>query len=263
MNSPEYDPYHPALLLRVHKMLRGHPVEVIFDEPRAGTSRFAVRRSRLEPMTTLTATDAGSYPKLGGVVTRAVTGGQNDTAQPPLTSGFGAVIEKEHDLQAAMEGSFGQVAGEHSADINRILRHQHSCLAANIGLLEQRYEALPVPERFVNWHDRGRPSALPPGAQRDETELLANLVAQHTGLLADIDALIRCASDGQRGELILKEVSRSHEEMAWMLTALLKDDESATRMAGPRSRNAPGGTGVAQENWDNEGGPVRIDPPTA
>jgi hypothetical protein len=97
--------------------------------------------------------------------------------------------------------------------------------------------------------------------QSDEAQLLPELVAQHTRLLTDIDALIGCAPDGQRGELILTEVSRNHEEMAWMLTALLKDDESAGRIASEPGSERTAESIRAQENWDNEGGPVRINPP--
>ena len=204
-----------------------------------------------------TETDSRSPPRPGSLVTRAQTDARNDTAQPPLTSGFGAVLEKERDLRSATEDSFGQASADHSTNVDRILHHQHSRLGANIALLEQRYEALPKPQRFVNWHDRGRPPAKPRRTERNDAELLPNLVAQHTRLLMDIDALIGSAPDGQRGELILTEVSRSHEEMAWMLTALLKEDESATRIAQDRSRECSGGSSLAQENWDNEGGHVR------
>lgn len=206
-----------------------------------------------------TETDSRSPPRSGGVITRAPMGARNDTAQSPLTSGFGAVIGKEHDLRSATEESFGQMSGAHSVDLDSILHHQHSRLGANIALLEQRYEALPNPERFVNWHDRKRPPAQArhtPG----EAELLPNLVAQHTLLLADIDALIDCAPDGQRGELILAEVSRSHEEMAWVLTALWKEDNSTKRITHDRNSKDSGGSGFAQQNWENEGGPVRVEP---
>lgn len=210
-----------------------------------------------------TKTDSRSPPKSGGVTTRAPTGAHNDTAQPPLTSGFGAVIEKEHKLQSATEDSFGQASGPHSADLDRILHHQHLRLGANIALLEQRYEALPIPERFVNWHDHARPPAQPRRTQQDEAELLPELLAQHTRLLADIEGLIGCAPDGQRGELILTEVSRSHEEMAWMLTALLKDDESTRHIASDRNSEHIGESLRGQENWDNEGGPARLNPPAS
>jgi hypothetical protein len=208
-----------------------------------------------------TETDSRSPPQSGGVVTRAPMGSGNDTAQPSLTSGFGAVIEKEHDLQATTEGSLGQVSGLRSTEIDRILRQHHSRLGANIALLEQRYEALPNPERFVSWQDRPHaPVATRRKLSGGETEFLPDLIARHTSLLADIGALIACAPDGQRGELILSEVSRNHEQMAWRLTALLKEREPVPRLnneVGP----ARGATAQAQENWDNEGGPVSINSP--
>lgn len=204
-------------------------------------------------------TDSRSPPHSGGIITRAQTDRQNDTAQPPLTSGFGAVIEKEHDLKSATEGSLGHVNGEHATELDRILRHQHSRLGANIALLEQRYEALPSPERFVNWNERRHPpSAARRTEDRDETELLPDLIARHTGLLADIEALIRCVPDGQRGELILTEVSRNHEEMAWMLMALLNEDATRASFVDEGGRRAAKSTRQAEENWDNEGGPVSI-----
>ncbi|HVS52375.1 MAG TPA: hypothetical protein VHD62_08470 [Opitutaceae bacterium] len=173
-------------------------------------------------------------------MSRAQTDLQNTTAQPALTSGFGAVIDKEHDLQTATEGLVGHVNGEHGTAIDRILRHQHSRLGANIALLEQRYEALPNPERFVHWNDRRHPPAAPRRLElRDTTEALPELIARHVGLLADIEALIGCVPDGQRGELILNEVSRRHEEMAWMLNALLKEDVTAAHAAEDRNDPAP------------------------
>lgn len=207
--------------------------------------------------------DSRSPPQSGGVITRASTGPGNDTAQPSLTSGFGSVIEKEHGLQSATECSFGHVSGDHAADIDRILRQQHSRLSANIALLEQRYEALPNPERFASWHNRSRPPAAPRRTPRAGTELLPNLIAQHNSLLADIESLIACAPDGQRGELILTEVGRNHEEMAWMLAAVLRQDETVLRGTNEPSGGSSGGTRRAQENWDNEGGPVRLTPPAS
>jgi hypothetical protein len=200
--------------------------------------------------------DSRSPLQSGGVITRAQAGASNDTAQPSLTSGFGSVLEKEHDLQTATEGSFGHVRGNRTAEIDRILHHQHSRLGANIALLEQRYEALPKSERFVSWRDRTRTPTKPRHMRCDANKVLPDLIAQHTSLLASIDALIGCAPDGQRGELILTEVGRNHEEMARMLASLLKEDESAKHIAHDRSGER------SQENWDNEGGPARTDSPS-
>jgi hypothetical protein len=214
-------------------------------------------------MQNTTDSDSRSPPHSGSTTTRAGSDSANRIAQPPLTSGFGAVIEKERELRTATEDPFGQVRGHHSAEIDRILHHQHSRLGANIALLEQRYEALPNPERFVNWNDRSRPPGKPRRTQRDETKLLPDLIARHTNLLADIEALIGCAPDGQRRELILTEVSRNHEEMAWMLTALLKEDETVARFSANTGDQITDSTRQAQENWDNEGGPVHVNRPAS
>jgi hypothetical protein len=207
-------------------------------------------------MQTTLDTDSRPPPSSGGVITRAPSGPGNDTAQPSLTSGFGAVIEKEQDLQSATRASVGHVGGHHPAEIDRILHHQHSRLGANIALLEQRYGALPNPERFMACCDGTRAPIKP---RHDETGLLPNLIARHTSLLADIEALIGCAPDGQRGELILNEVSRNHQEMAWMLTALLKEEATVARRRDDETKPASSSsTRQAEENWDNEGGPVQV-----
>lgn len=213
-------------------------------------------------MNTSIPTDSRSPPHTGGVTTRASTDAHDDTAQPSLMSGFREVIAKERALQSATQESLGQTGGPHSADLDRILLHQCSRLGANIALLEQRYEALSRPEQFVP----GPNPAQPPGDARrmepNKPGFLPALVVQHVRLLAEIDGLIASAPDGQRGELILTEVSRSHEEMAWMLTALLKDDESSARIMSERGAERADEAIRAQESWDNEGGPVRLNPPS-
>jgi hypothetical protein len=201
-------------------------------------------------------TDSRSPPSSGGVITRAQSGPGNDTAQPSLTSGFGAVIEKEQDLQSATRASVGHAVGHRTTEIDRILHHQHSRLGANIALLEQRYGDLPKPERFATWCDRTRANTKPRRVQLDEARLLPDLIARHTSLLADIEALIGRAPDGQRGELILNEVSRNHEDMAWMLTALLTEDATVARRPEDETKPASSTTSQAEDNWDNEGGPV-------
>ena len=153
----------------------------------------------------------------GGVVTRAPIGLQNYTAEPPLASGFGAVIEREYDLQIAIEESFGRVHGYYGAELHRILRHHHSRLGANIALLEQRYEALPTAFVICGF-------ATPRFAQPAHgVQMLPGLIEQHTELLAVVEGLLGASPDGRRGELILAEVKHSHEEMKWMLTDFTKN----------------------------------------
>ena len=179
-------------------------------------------------------------------------------AQPPLPSGFSAVIKKEYDLQAITEGSLRHVTGHHSAEIDRILRHQQSRLSANIALLDERYEALPGPERLASRNERHQVTNPTLGFEdRDESQVLPDLVTRHACLQTDIEGLIERAPDGQRGKLILREVSRNHEEMAWMMRALLKEDATSVPMAEDGGDRAPRGASQAEESWDNEGGPTR------
>jgi hypothetical protein len=196
-----------------------------------------------------------SPPQFGGAVTRAQTDPENTTAEPALRSGFGAVIAKEHALQDATERSVGYIVGPHATRLDRMLRHHHSRLGANIALLEQRYEASPSPERFLSWGARRDPPASPRrGEGRNGIELIPDLIGRHAGLLADIRALMSSAPDGQRGELILTEVGHNHEQMAWMLMALLKDDDCVKHIAPDAAGDAAREARGAEDNWVSDGG---------
>jgi hypothetical protein len=170
----------------------------------------------------------GSPPLPGGKITRA-TAHSDDTAQPPLTSGFGAVMAQEREIQSS---TVAQLAGERGANtvaLEGILRGHHATLGANIALLEQRYETLPNPARFTllraSYARLSRTQNRPVPAH--EGSPLARLIAQHVTLLRAIDALITLRPDGQRGELILGEIARNHEEMGSMLTAVAKENLAA------------------------------------
>src|ERR1043166_6123044 len=161
-----------------------------------------------------------------GVTTRAMAC-RDDTAQPPLASGFGAVMEQEQKIQSFTEEYIGADNGPHSAAIDRILRQQQTRLGANIALLEQRYEMLP-PARIQTRHAKHPPLSYARRimATPDDSGVLQKLVAQHLDLIRNIETLIDQRPDGQRGTLILAEIARNHEDMAWMLTALLKEEDS-------------------------------------
>jgi hypothetical protein len=201
--------------------------------------------------------DSQSLAPLGGTTTRARAGFDN-TAQPPLTSGFGAVMEQEEDIQSSTEGYVGGDNGPNSAAIDRILRHQGTRLGANIALLEQRYEMLPHPARFQTLHGKhARLSNARHTAAADDLGVLPSLVAKHLDLLRKIETLMSRRPDGQRGELILAEIARNHEEMAWMLTALIKEDESVRDFVPtPVIASAPASPklSTSEANWENEGG---------
>lgn len=200
--------------------------------------------------------DLRSPPPSGGLITRAQSDLRNDTAQPPLASGFRAVIEKECVLLSATADALGKARGQHAADVDRILRYQHSRLNANIALLEQRYGAVPNPERFASGSDCRDPQLTPLGI---EASVLPALIAGHADLLADIEALIECGSDGQRGELILMEVSRNHQAMARTLTTLLKK-EGTRRFPEDHGSDYHGGTRRTEEG-PGKGVLARNNPP--
>jgi hypothetical protein len=174
-------------------------------------------------------------------------------------------MEKEQELQCATDEYLGEVNGRHCATIDRILRQQRQRLGANVALLEQRFDMLPHPERFQSWSGRH----IPPTAKRRVPEpesivVLPRLVVQHLRLARHIEALITCSSDREHGELILTQVGRNHDEMAGILTTLLKGDETVRDLEPLPALGvapAPPVASAPAENWENEGGALR--PPTA
>lgn len=240
--------------------LPGHPVGFILLDfqrlPRVWPAA-GVNLAMNSPLPHHSETNSQSSPAAGGVTTRAETHSDHDTAQPSLTSGFGAVIEKERELRVATENSLRHVPGTNAEEIDRLLVHQHGRLGANIALLEQRYESLPQPQRFVHWHGGASSAEAEPSDQAGASDRLPALIARHTVLQADIDALIACDPDGQRGELILNEIRRHHAEMAGALSAVLSGELTAPSQATKVPVDASGVTYRAQERWDNEGGPAR------
>lgn len=198
-----------------------------------------------------------TYSSPSGGTTMRASVDHDDTAQPSLTSGFGTVMEMEQDMRTSTEAELGRDSGPKSAAIDRILRQHLLLLDANFALLAQRYEMLPNPKRFAAvLAAEGRPNAIAAAAAPGSAGWLSELVAQHLDLGRAIGALIGRQSDGQRGELILTEIARYHEQMAWMLTALVKEDAAhdavsvpviASRLGSPAPREA-------EADWENEGG---------
>jgi hypothetical protein len=66
---------------------------------------------------------------------------------------------------------------------------------------------------------------------------------------------------GQQGALILTEVAHNHEEMAWMLTALLHEDLSVHDFVPvPIIATKASIKTRAEATWENEGGAPRSSP---
>ena len=134
-------------------------------------------------------------------------------------------MRKERDLQSVTENYADLDHGPHSAVVTRILREQSRRLGANIAILEQRYEPLPSGSRVGTLQTVHPPLRLvcDPSVEPAERGWLRGLIGQHERLIKSAENLVTDGSDGQRGALILKEVVQNHEEMTWMLTALLRD----------------------------------------
>lgn len=187
--------------------------------------------------------------------TAAETHSANDTAQPPLTSGFGSVMDHERDLQESTEAYLRVEDGVHATSLRHVLREQSAQLSGNIALLEQRYEALPHPERFRGLHGRIAPGTSK--ASDPRLDPLRPLIAQHRSLLADIATLIMHGADGQRGELILAEVARSHEEMAGTLTTLAFPNAAAHDALPVRAIASAEASRASEGRWETDGGAPR------
>lgn len=170
------------------------------------------------------------------------------------TKGFGPLLEQEHALQVSNADNLLFVAGPHATDIRRILEDQQTRIAGAIGLVEQRVEALPYPDRFhALAHLRPAQAAGMPAPR--ETGL-ADLAHQHLSLQSGLLSLIEHRPEGGQPELLLVAAARTHEEMAWMLTALLNEDDTVRdRVNLPILAEAL--PNPAEARWENEGGTPR------
>jgi len=181
-------------------------------------------------------------------------------AAVPPTRGFGPLLEQEHDLETSVSDNLLFVDGPRSAEIRRLLESQQGRIAGGIILLEQRIERLPCPERFrALARLRARDSEGMPAAR--ETGL-AHLALQHANLQDSLLTLIEHRPEGGRSERILVAVAQNHEEMAWMLNALLSEDDTV------RDRElvpiiAAADPNAVEQSWENEGGAARLTPITA
>lgn len=186
---------------------------------------------------------------------------QNDVRSPsPFISGYGVVMKQEHALQSSIGKALGALGGPHAAAMGRVLRHQRVRLRTNIALLEHRYGSLPHPERFQALHRMLSPLSKTRrvAADPEQPEILSALVAQHLNLTTSIDRLLARRRDVQRGEVNLAEVAKNHDEMAWMLTALIKEGETV-RIGAARADDGPR-PGLAEMDWENEGGALSPGP---
>lgn len=160
-------------------------------------------------------------------------------------------MEKELDLQYSTNEYVKSLIDPAQDQIGRILREQQTRLHTNIGLLEHRHEMLPHPERFDALPSKisEMPAWENPPIASEHQGMLLDLSDQHRQIHADITALISQGHDGQRGELMLLQVARSHEEMASVLSSLLTAHDRITQPV-----EALPTKGTTEAEWENEGG---------
>lgn len=207
-----------------------------------------------------------SSPPIAPAVGQGGLESSSENPSPLLVSGFGSVMEKELDLQYSTNEYVKSLVLSAQDELGRILREQQTRLYTNITLLEHRHEMLPHPERFASLPSKitEMPEWENPPIASEHSAMLLDLSDQHRQIQTDIESLISQGHDGQRGELMLLQVARSHEEMAWVLRSLLKEDVTERNEAVQPIDVIPT-VGTTEAGWENEGGPPKgaVSPPNA
>jgi hypothetical protein len=174
--------------------------------------------------------------------------GRNVEAFPPAAaSGIGAVLEQERDLLSATDSFLNGRNGQVSARLHALLREQQAQLGAKIVLLKQRYQ---MPVRAITADSAQAPNESARAELAPENQgSLSVLIAQHRTVLGTVASLIMRGHDGLRGNLILKEVASTHEEMATQLSDLLAENPDLADAIVPIAPPTP-----SEARWENEGG---------
>lgn len=170
-----------------------------------------------------------------------------------FTSGVGTLLEEEHELLALISKGIDHAYGVNIDGIERILSHHARETEEIIALLELYSESLPIPHRFgvlksgpsLHLHTAATPAV--PGLS-----LLDLLVAQHRRLFANLETLRKSSRGNCIEPNLLSVAAQRHEDMAWMLTALEKEDE---RPSDPQLTPVVASElRVAEQNWATDGG---------
>jgi hypothetical protein len=184
---------------------------------------------------------------------------RNFTAAP-FKSGFGTLLEAEHELRSAIERGIGDADDRHSTDLARILQEHHRQVETIGATLAARFERLPLPARFVALQTGTpmRTHARDARSLPDEGDSLRELARLHDELARQLGRL----AEGRSGPAVEQSFSDAvlqHEEMSWMLHALINDRVGTAvepgRRAAAAATQAPG---MSESEWENEGGsPLR------
>ena len=179
---------------------------------------------------------------------------------PLLTSGFGSLIEEEHALETYLGECIHTIGGQHGDSVDRIFVNHLQQIREILALLYKRSEMLPNPARFRTLKLGARiftrsPHQIIPPVQ----PVLHRLVSLHLHLQRGIEVLLKKDHDAKCDETMLSQVAQKHDEMGWMLTALLKEDG---RGQDPEFSAILGSNPPtlfeerAEKKWENEGGPA-------
>jgi len=170
----------------------------------------------------------------------------------PFTSGVGTLIEEEHELLQSIRDQVDHGNGINSVGLQRILSNHVQETQEIIALLERYSKALPIPERFdvLKFGPPRHVHAALPAASG--SSLLANLINEHRRLLGHLERLRKSDHDDSMKPGVLSFAAQRHEDMAWMLTALEKEDEvlSDATTAGTDSSKL----NISEESWNTDGG---------
>lgn len=149
------------------------------------------------------------------------------------------------------------VAPQHRvfSKLKQILENHVEQISAILGLLDARDRLLPVPERFSGRACDGAP-LLDPVPLTETRPTVRHLIDCHQALRRHIGVLIALSGNKDSEERNLREVAQRHEEMEWMLTAVLVEDAVADDLSVPEVDQQR--LTMSQELWENEGGRAHV-----
>jgi hypothetical protein len=173
------------------------------------------------------------------------------------TSGFAALVDREQNLRRLMQLCVDRAAGSQAENTVRILSRHRTQIDAIIALLIRRWAHFPQPARC------GAAAAVDPrgthhhpAAGWEGGSAIASLHARHLELLGNLGSWIKDMEPVAGREGLLREAWQRHEEMAWMLDALLIEEDHVARrhsfyLTIPMQLET---RSPAMERWENEGG---------
>lgn len=180
------------------------------------------------------------------------------SAPPPgFTVGFATLIEGEAELARALGAAARGLEGPRASATARIFEHQVRQLDAVVALLMQRRAQFPLPQRFErDAAQHPRATQHHAGVGQTEAPTLAGFHRRHLAFATRLGELVASTASGANREELLREAKQFHEEMAWMLAALINEDLTAERRPRPFPPDSPFGRRPELERWETDGGGI-------